>query len=155
MEVPRTDSRTEHVRSWPRMPSAAAVAQIYNLLYRRFTICRTWIFFQRVKSPSLLPRCGRIPRCSRTQRGRKRIARSVWSASSLLPLLCCVLTAHSAEPLQPNASLTGPVTFNKDIAPIIFQQCAGCHQPGQSAPFNLLSYADVKKRAKQVADVVE
>src|SRR5216684_123219 len=46
------------------------------------------------------------------------------------------------------------LTFNKDIAPIVFQHCTACHRPGQSAPFSLLSYAEVKKRAKQVAEVV-
>jgi Tfp pilus assembly protein PilF len=45
------------------------------------------------------------------------------------------------------------LTFNKDIAPIVFERCASCHRPGQSAPFSLLSYEDVKKRAKQIAEV--
>jgi tetratricopeptide (TPR) repeat protein/mono/diheme cytochrome c family protein len=45
------------------------------------------------------------------------------------------------------------LTFNKDIAPIIFKSCAECHHPGGPAPFNLLSYEDVKKRAKQIATV--
>ncbi|MSU20825.1 MAG: tetratricopeptide repeat protein [Pedosphaera sp.] len=47
----------------------------------------------------------------------------------------------------------GTLTFNKDIAPIVFKQCASCHRPGQSAPFNLMSYADVKKRAQQIGEV--
>ncbi|MBM3841486.1 MAG: tetratricopeptide repeat protein [Verrucomicrobia bacterium] len=47
----------------------------------------------------------------------------------------------------------GTLTFTKDIAPIIFQRCAFCHRPGQSAPFALLSFAEVKKRAEQIADV--
>ncbi len=45
------------------------------------------------------------------------------------------------------------VTFNKDIAPIIFRECTYCHRPGQSAPFSLMTYGDVCKRAKQVAEV--
>lgn len=49
----------------------------------------------------------------------------------------------------------GELNFNKDIAPIVFRHCATCHRPDQSAPFNLLTFADVKKRAKQVAEVVE
>ncbi|MDB6065323.1 MAG: Tetratricopeptide 2 repeat protein [Pedosphaera sp.] len=58
--------------------------------------------------------------------------------------------------LQLFASAKGAhFSFNKDIAPIIFENCSGCHRPGQSAPFNLLTYAEVKKRAKQVAEVVE
>src|SRR5262245_31072598 len=45
----------------------------------------------------------------------------------------------------------GALTFGKDIAPIIFNNCASCHRPGAAAPFSLLSYQDVKKRAKQIA----
>ena len=44
------------------------------------------------------------------------------------------------------------VTFNRQIAPIIFQNCTPCHRPGESAPFSLLGYADVKRRAVQIAD---
>ena len=47
----------------------------------------------------------------------------------------------------------GTLTFSKDVAPIVFGQCARCHRPGQAAPFNLLSYSDVKKRAKQIVKV--
>jgi len=45
------------------------------------------------------------------------------------------------------------VTFNKDIAPLVFRHCAGCHHPGEVAPFSLLSYADLSKRARQVQEV--
>jgi mono/diheme cytochrome c family protein len=47
----------------------------------------------------------------------------------------------------------GTVTFNKDIAPIVFGHCAGCHRPGEAAPFPLLKYGDVKKHAAQIAEV--
>ncbi|HMC09967.1 MAG TPA: hypothetical protein VKH44_01700, partial [Pirellulaceae bacterium] len=46
-----------------------------------------------------------------------------------------------------------PITFNKSIAPVVFARCAGCHHPGEVAPFSLLTYGDVKKRAKQIAQV--
>ena len=46
-----------------------------------------------------------------------------------------------------------PLAFNKDIAPIIFNHCSTCHHPGEAAPFNLLTYGDVKKHAKQIAEV--
>lgn len=45
------------------------------------------------------------------------------------------------------------LTFNKHIAPLVFKQCATCHRPGEVAPFSLLSYADVKKRAEQIQTV--
>jgi Flp pilus assembly protein TadD len=46
-----------------------------------------------------------------------------------------------------------PVTFNKDIAPLIFHQCSPCHRPGEAAPFSLLSYSDVRKHASQIVTV--
>ena len=45
------------------------------------------------------------------------------------------------------------LTFNKDIAPIFFQNCSGCHRPTQSGPFAILSYADAKEHGKQIAEV--
>ena len=45
------------------------------------------------------------------------------------------------------------VTFNKHVAPILFDHCAACHHPGEVAPFSLLSYADAKKRDKQIQTV--
>src|SRR4051794_37358567 len=51
------------------------------------------------------------------------------------------------------AQITGRVTFAKDIAPIVFDNCAQCHHPNGSAPFDLLTYIDVKKRAKDIGRV--
>jgi tetratricopeptide (TPR) repeat protein len=47
-----------------------------------------------------------------------------------------------------------PVTFTKDIAPLMFESCSPCHRPGGSAPFPLVSYPDVRARARQIAAVV-
>ncbi|HEX8913008.1 MAG TPA: hypothetical protein VF796_11660 [Humisphaera sp.] len=47
----------------------------------------------------------------------------------------------------------GHVTFNKDVAPILFDKCASCHRPGEVAPFSLLTYADAKRRSTQLAEV--
>ncbi len=48
---------------------------------------------------------------------------------------------------------SGTLTFSRDIAPIVFNKCSGCHRPGQSAPFSLLNYPDVKKHARQIGEV--
>jgi tetratricopeptide (TPR) repeat protein/mono/diheme cytochrome c family protein len=57
--------------------------------------------------------------------------------------------ATSGEPKAAEAN----VTFNRDIAPILFSSCASCHRPGEAAPFSLLTYADAKKHARQIAEV--
>jgi Flp pilus assembly protein TadD len=54
--------------------------------------------------------------------------------------------AYSARP-------KGTVTFHKDIEPIFRQRCVGCHRPGQSGPFSLIAFEDIRKRSKQIADV--
>jgi Flp pilus assembly protein TadD len=46
-----------------------------------------------------------------------------------------------------------PLTFSKQIAPIIFDRCAPCHRPGEAAPFSLLTYGDVRKRGAQIVQV--
>jgi len=66
----------------------------------------------------------------------------------LLCLGMVVCTALiSAETPEP------AVTFNKQIAPIIYNNCSSCHRPGEAAPFSLLSYQDVSKRGKTIASV--
>ena len=47
----------------------------------------------------------------------------------------------------------GQLTFNKDIAPILFRHCAGCHRPGEVAPFSLLTYQQVKARTNDIVKV--
>ena len=46
-----------------------------------------------------------------------------------------------------------PPDFVHDVAPILYRSCAPCHRPGETGPFPLLSYADAKKRAGQLAAV--
>ena len=47
------------------------------------------------------------------------------------------------------------LTYARDIAPLIVDRCAMCHHPGGSAPFSLLTYADAKRRATQIAAVTK
>ncbi len=49
----------------------------------------------------------------------------------------------------------GPLTFANDVAPIVFAKCAGCHYPGEAAPFSLLTFDDVRSRALQIVDVTQ
>jgi tetratricopeptide (TPR) repeat protein len=51
----------------------------------------------------------------------------------------------------PGAASIAQPTFAKDIAPIIFSRCTPCHRDGQPVPFTLLTYDDVRERAKDIA----
>lgn len=53
------------------------------------------------------------------------------------------------------APTAAPVTFYGQIAPIIYHECSPCHRPGESAPFPLLTYDDVKRHATQIAAVTK
>src|SRR5436190_24197353 len=63
----------------------------------------------------------------------------------VLSILLAITVAHAA----PEAS---PTKFTEHIAPVVFSKCSGCHREGQVAPFSLLNYEQVKKRAKQIVE---
>ena len=65
-------------------------------------------------------------------------------------LLTLIMLALAAQGRGANAE---SLTFTRNIAPIIFNNCATCHRPGEVAPFPLLTYQDVFKRAKQIGIV--
>src|SRR5258706_14925757 len=62
--------------------------------------------------------------------------------------LTCALCAAGCG----RRSSAPPVTFNNDVAPIVFANCASCHRPGEVAPFSLLTYADALKHAAKIAE---
>jgi tetratricopeptide (TPR) repeat protein len=47
------------------------------------------------------------------------------------------------------------VSFNKHIAPLLYQYCSSCHRPGEAAPFLLLTYEDARRHAAQIVAVTE
>jgi Flp pilus assembly protein TadD len=48
-----------------------------------------------------------------------------------------------------------PVTFSRQIAPILYKNCTTCHHPGGGGPFSLLTYEEARRRAPQIAQVTE
>lgn len=76
-----------------------------------------------------------------------------------LSIVIAVLLLFAAIVLSPNqvtATKTPAkkVTFSKEVAPIFFKNCAGCHRPGEAAPFSVLSYKDVRPWAKSIREKV-
>jgi hypothetical protein len=47
-----------------------------------------------------------------------------------------------------------PVTFHKDVLPILQKNCQGCHRPGQMAPMSLLTFQSARPWAKAIKAAV-
>src|SRR6476659_1153486 len=47
-----------------------------------------------------------------------------------------------------------PSTFNKDVLPILQNNCQGCHRPGQIAPMSLVTSQDARPWAKAIQNAV-
>lgn len=60
-------------------------------------------------------------------------------------LLACLVA--SQEPAPP--------TWSGEVAALVHAHCGECHRPDQAAPFPLLDYRDVAKRARTLLRVVE
>jgi hypothetical protein len=43
-----------------------------------------------------------------------------------------------------------PVTFAKDVLPVLQKNCQECHRPGEAAPMSFLSYKDARPWAKAI-----
>ena len=52
------------------------------------------------------------------------------------------------------APLAYSATFTKDVAPIFFARCAGCHRPNDVAPMSLLDYQSARPWAKAIREAV-
>ena len=63
-------------------------------------------------------------------------------------LLFCLVTGGKVSSAQ-------DITYYKDIQPLIQNKCASCHHEGGGAPFPLLTYDDVNKRASFIKQVVQ
>jgi len=56
--------------------------------------------------------------------------------------------------LLPSALMASDATFNKDVLPILQQNCQSCHRPGQTAPMSLLTYESARPWAKAIKNAV-
>jgi len=73
------------------------------------------------------------------------------------PLLCFAFTASflAVTTLNSRGAVTAVAksTFTEQVAPIIFQNCAPCHRPGEAAPFPLMTFDQVRKHGRQITEV--
>ena len=84
----------------------------------------------------------------------KYAAIATLATSSLV--MASVSSQGQTSSLKTSTGITGgEVTFNRDIAPVVFKYCSPCHRPGEAAPFPLLNYEDTAKFARQIAYMAE
>ena len=63
-----------------------------------------------------------------------------------LVVTALVLPASAALAETPSR----PVTFARDVAPILQQKCEACHRPNSIAPMSLITYNDVRPWAAAI-----
>ena len=78
-----------------------------------------------------------------------------WSQVVAAGVCALLVTVGSSDDL---AAQTGPspdpandITFAKDVAPILQQNCQVCHQPGAIGPMSLMEYQDVRRYARRIS----
>ncbi|MGA7412445.1 MAG: thiol-disulfide isomerase [Bryobacteraceae bacterium] len=73
------------------------------------------------------------------------LSRAFLSARYALALLCVL----------PVLAATGTIpTYNRDVAPILQNNCEGCHRAGEAAPMSLTSYKEVRPFAAAIKEAV-
>ena len=77
------------------------------------------------------------------------------AASLLLLTGLCTLTPAAGQAAPPqDAAPQKEITYTKDVAPILFKNCAVCHRPNDMAPMSLMTYKDVQPYARQIREKV-
>ena len=72
-----------------------------------------------------------------------------WALSVAIAAVVCGAESRTTGTI--GAAPAPQVTFSKDIAPIIYNRCGSCHHPDGAGPFSLLTYADARQHATQIA----
>ena len=73
------------------------------------------------------------------------MVRTIPTVLAFLALAGAALAQQTAP-----AANQAPVTFTKDVAPIVQRSCQTCHRPGAVAPMSLLTYEDVRPWARSI-----
>src|SRR5262249_11804681 len=76
--------------------------------------------------------------------------RARMTCATLLGGTVLAVTSISGAHTDPAAA----PTFSKDVAPILFKNCASCHRPGEIAPMSLLTYENARPWAKSIRERV-
>ncbi len=98
------------------------------------------------------------------QYAARRVRNAAPSGSELKDAITAVLAGKEVNvpyvaavgcPLPEVAAAKARPTYCKDVAPILQKNCQECHRPGQVGPFALETYEQARKRATDIAAVVD
>ncbi|HEU4390953.1 MAG TPA: hypothetical protein VFV34_24320, partial [Blastocatellia bacterium] len=64
------------------------------------------------------------------------------------------LLVLGASSLSADSKSKKEVTFNKDVAPILYKNCAACHRANDIAPMSLLTYKEARPWARSIKEKV-
>jgi len=69
-------------------------------------------------------------------------------------LAISAFTVSAASLFAANTDGGKAPTFSKEVAPILYNRCVGCHRPGEAAPMALREYKEVRPWAKAIKQQV-
>lgn len=61
----------------------------------------------------------------------------------------CLITWETEQ------SSDNPITFAKDVAPVLYQHCAECHRSGEIGPFDITDFNEVRGWAEMILEVID
>src|SRR5690349_21254967 len=62
-----------------------------------------------------------------------------------------VLIGSSFPVVRAQSPTADAPTYTRDVAPILYKNCTGCHRPGEIGPMSLLSYKDVRPWVRSIS----
>jgi len=77
-----------------------------------------------------------------------------WRSLALGALILALAVMSSTSLRATAAEESQPVTFYKDVLPILQNNCQTCHRPGEVAPMSFLTYKDARPWAKAIKTAV-
>jgi hypothetical protein len=78
---------------------------------------------------------------------------AVYGAAGVSAAVMCLASGQRAVAQAPAGSGSVP-TFTKDVAPILYKNCVGCHRAGEIGPMPLVTYDDARPYAADIRDEV-
>ncbi len=74
----------------------------------------------------------------------------------LVAIALCILFVGAGQdnPSSSNPGAPKEVTYNRDVAPILYKNCVVCHRPNDIAPMSLLTYKDTRPWGRAIREAV-